>query len=669
MQRDIVIYLVILSSILCASTARSETLWASKIWGFSFEKSPTQYSASQILGPPSVMPDFGETPCAWSPAILSNRTQWITVGFSKAIPVRQVAVAENINPGAIAFISVIDSSGRETKIWQDLSPHPIRKLGRMLNIFTDSAIVSSAVKISLYTEKYYESYQIDAVAISSDKDTVKYEINLAKDIKLASPPENLGPNVNSEYNELAPVITADGKTLYFTREKHPDNIGPMKAQDVWVSHKDDNGIFGKAVNIGPPVNNSGNNFATAVTADGNGLLLGNIYNPDSSLSQGVSISYTNGMDWSWPKMLEIDSLDIIGNRSSYSIASNGKILLISAQRNDSHGGNDVYASFLGKDGVWSKPLNLGPKLNTAADEETPFLAADNVTLFFSSDGYCGYGSNDIFVSRRLDDSWTNWSAPENLGPVINTPGWDAYFTMPASGDDSYFISSNSGYGNEDIFRIKLPESLKPRPVILIRGKVLNSKTGLPLSSNIKYEILPTGTEAGIARSNPVTGEYRLTLPGGFKYGFLAEAPGFISINENLDLTNLGSYGEIVRDLSLVPAEKGETARINNIFFNFAEYDLLPDSFSELNRLADFLEKNPKVFIEIDGHTDNVGSEQNNLVLSLKRAQSVANFLFGKGIDSKRIKVKGFGKQRPVASNSTDEGRRMNRRVEFTIISK
>jgi OOP family OmpA-OmpF porin len=340
---------------------------------------------------------------------------------------------------------------------------------------------------------------------------------------------------------------------------------------------------------------------------------------------------------------------------------------MSIRREDTRGGSDIYVSFLGDDGTWSAPFNLGDDINTAADDISPFLASDGKSLYFSTSGYPGYGSNDMFVSRRLDDTWTKWSEPENLGPSINTKQWDAYYTISAKGDYAYFVSRENSIGAEDIFRVKLPVEVQPETVVLVKGRVLDANTGEPIKSTIRYEILPGGQEAGIAESNLPEGAYSIVLPAGEKYAFFAETEGYYSITEFIDLKDAAEYREIERDIAMKPVKKDEIIRLNNIFFDFGEYELLEDSFSELKRLIRLMNQNPEMKIRINGHTDNIGSRRSNLELSRQRANAVMDYLTGNGISGERIKTKGFGFDKPVADNSTEEGRGKNRRVEFEIV--
>jgi len=203
--------------------------------------------------------------------------------------------------------------------------------------------------------------------------------------------------------------------------------------------------------------------------------------------------------------------------------------------------------------------------------------------------------------------------------------------------------------------------------VLVKGKVLNQKTKTPVQAVINYFDLQNSAISGTAMSNPETGYYQITLPAGRLYGFLASSEKFISVNENVDLKDLDEYQELERDLYLVPIEIGEKVRLNNIFFETGKWDLLPESFAELDKLVRILTDNPNMEIEINGHTDNVGNDESNLMLSQKRAAAVVNYILDKGITSTRLDSAGFGEAQPVATNDTDEGRRLNRRVEFMIV--
>jgi len=416
------------------------------------------------------------------------------------------------------------------------------------------------------------------------------------------------------------------------------------------------------------LNNTTANSLMSVTPDGNTVFLLHTYNEDGSFKAGgLSISNRNGNTWEVPADLLVFDHYNLNEYNEFSMSNDKKIIILAVEREGTYGEKDLYVSFHIDGPNWSVPLNLGPVVNTRRGEISPFIASDNTTLYFSSNGHPGYGNNDIFLTRRLDDTWTNWSKPENLGKPINTDDWDAYYSVAASGEYAYFVSSKSGYGNSDIFRIKLPEMARPNPVVLVKGKVLNQKNNLPLQAIINYFDLQNSAISGTAMSNPETGYYQITLPAGRLYGFLASAENFISVNENVDLKDLGEYKELERDLYLVPIEIGEKVRLNNIFFETGKWDLLPESFAELDKLVKILNDNPGMEIEINGHTDNVGNDESNLVLSQKRAAAVVTYLLGKGVLSERLDSAGFGETQPVAPNETEDGRALNRRVEFMIV--
>ncbi|HZG43400.1 MAG TPA: OmpA family protein, partial [Longimicrobium sp.] len=245
-------------------------------------------------------------------------------------------------------------------------------------------------------------------------------------------------------------------------------------------------------------------------------------------------------------------------------------------------------------------------------------------------------------------------------------GYDAGFVIPAAGDFAYFISTENTHGLADIFRARLPESTRPLPVVLVRGRVLDARTRQPLEAAVVYEGLGNG-QRGIARSNPSTGEYQIVLPAGARFGFRGEAPRYYPENVNVDLAGVTAYAERTQDLLLVPLEVGSTVRLNNIFFDVNRATLRSESALELDRLADYLRANPTVEVEIGGHTDNVGADAANQTLSQARARAVAEYLAGRGIAARRVQSRGYGEAQPSASNDTDEGRQQNRRVEFKVI--
>jgi OOP family OmpA-OmpF porin len=481
---------------------------------------------------------------------------------------------------------------------------------------------------------------------------------------------NLGTKVNSKFNELHPYVTPDGQKLFFVREDDPQNfLAPQHTQDIWYC-KLENGQWSEAKHLTKPFNRSHFNSIFYQSPDGNLRLIRGAYKNGNFLGSGYSICRLTKNGWSDPQQIKVRKLDkyLKSKTSGVCMGSDNKTM-IHYMDPSGRGIHDLYVSFLEKEGVWTEPVSLGPDVNTEYKEIAPFLAADGITLYFSSNRPGGYGDNDIYMTKRLDDTWKKWSKPVNLGPTVNTPNWDAYYTIPASGDYAYVVTTTNSLGGSDIAKIKLIEDIKPNPVVLIRGVVRNAKTKEPLEANISYTTLPNGKEAGIASSNPTTGEYQIILPSGDFYAYKGEANGFFAVSENIDLKDLKEYKEIVQDLYMIPAKTGEVIRLNNIFFETAKSELKPESFPELDGVVDFLSKNSAVEILISGHTDNVGSDDANMTLSENRAKAVVDYILSKGISTNRLSSKGFGESVPIASNDTDEGKAQNRRVEFTILKQ
>ena len=361
------------------------------------------------------------------------------------------------------------------------------------------------------------------------------KINLV-DSPLVNPKENLGSTVNTKYSELMPVIAPDGKTLYFVRNDDPNNVGDKKNHnDIWFSTYDGEN-WSTAKNIGRPLNNSGHNFVIAVTPDNNSLILNGTYTAfGEDGGNGISIS-TRLRDgtWSIPKEIIIEDFYNDDKYQNFTFSPDLQVVVMGIERSDdTYGKSDLYVSFRKSDGTYTAPKNMGNTINTTGEEGTPFIASDGKTLYFYSDGHRGYGSADIFVSKRLDNSWTKWSTPLNLGPNINTSKWDAYFTIDAKGEYAYLVTSSGSIGEEDIFRVKIQEELQPDPVVLICGKVFDNKTKQPLNAQILYDDLNISKQVGVATSNHTTGEYKIILPYGTRYGFFAKKAGYMALSLSL----------------------------------------------------------------------------------------------------------------------------------------
>jgi len=477
--------------------------------------------------------------------------------------------------------------------------------------------------------------------------------------------QRLDKRVNSPFHEGAPVISTDGSILYFFVADHPDNkYGTKGSQDIWYSERTSSGVWSDAVHMEAPLNQNRYNQVMSIINGGNTLLLRGSGNKSS---EGFSITHRNFNGWDNPAPLMIQDYDRMrkGVYSGGLLNQEGDVVLLYFNELKDKKISDLYVSFKQEDGSWSKPKYIDA-LNTVYDEFGPSLDPDGTTLYFASTRPGGQGSSDIYATRRLDDSWLNWSDPVNLGAPVNTSGFDAYYSI----DDKGNVFTTRAYmspdgGSLDILSLIPVE--KPQPQLTIWGFVYDQETSEPLSASVKYEIHQL--TAGETVSAPNDGFYEIKVTGDGKYQILSTAEGYLNETDELEIPEVNVDTLIQKDLYLDRIEIGTTVRLNNIFFDFDETTLRPESVTELNQVGDFLKSNPTVKIEIAGHTDNKGSDQYNVALSDGRAGAVRSYLMENWIAPERVTSKGYGESQPVATNETDEGRQHNRRVEFTILER
>lgn len=475
--------------------------------------------------------------------------------------------------------------------------------------------------------------------------------------------ENLGDVVNSSSSELTPVISADGTILYFVRKNHPENIGDKGSDDIWFT-KLKNGSWTTAENIGTPLNNESHNGVISITTDKNTLFIAHEYKPDGTYyKQGLSSTQLQeDGTWSMPKTVVIQDFYNTNQYYGYCFSSNRQNLIMAIEREDTKGSMDLYISKLQEDGSYSIPKNMGVVINSVRDEFSPFLAADNQSLYFASEGHPGYGSADIFVSRRLDDTWINWSEPENLGSEINTEDFDAYFTIPASGDYAYLVSTQNSLGASDIFRVAVAESARPLPTILVTGKLEDPDSGKPLQGEVVYYETGNPQELGRTNSTPSDGSFTIAVPTGKSYRFVPNVPEKSIPDITVDLTDKDSYEEITIRFD-------ETVSSSNIYFGFDSYQLTKEAQNQLDEVVNKLTTNTNLMVKLIGHADSTGDLQYNLLLSQWRTNSARNYLIQSGINSDKISMDWKGELQPNQSNETLEGRQNNRRIEIEFISK
>lgn len=438
---------------------------------------------------------------------------------------------------------------------------------------------------------------------------------------------NLGASINSSYAELHPMVTHDGQSLYLTRKGHPDNLGDEKRDDAWVAYRQKDGTWGTLQQLPAPINNQHHNQVIAISPDNNTLLLGNTYTAEGKAKgKGVSISHRQeDGSWSVPQDVIIEQFYNYNPIHSIYLAASGNLLLLSLERNDTHGHLDLYVSFRLPNGHFSVPQNLGSTINTSYIDGTPFLAADGKTLYFSSAGHGGYGSTDIFVSKRLDDTWQHWSQPQNLGPVINSPHWEAHYSISAFGDKAYFVSTQGkGHiGAEDVYEIIPPASARPDPILMVKGKTLDAHTKMPIRAHLVYSNMPRQVEAGRALSDHSTGNYQVVLPPEQNYDFLAYAKGYYPTRYPLNVGVITTSATRYLDLYLYPIEVGQTIPLTALHFDETTDALHPDHCQSLDHLVLFLEKYPNMQIQLQGPSPH-------------QTQQLYDYLVYRGSEPKRI---------------------------------
>jgi len=492
--------------------------------------------------------------------------------------------------------------------------------------------------------------------------------------------KSIGSKNNSSVSEYIPVISADEKTLYFTAL---DRTGGIGLEDVWFS-KYENGEWTNPQNF-KEINTTSHESIMSISSDGNRITVFGNY-PGSLGGGDLFESQRTEKGWSYPTAMDA-TLNSPSFESDANFTSDNKHLLFVSDRDGGTGQNwkkgvaqhgsywgntDIYVSTM-VNGKWTTPFNLGSVINTPYAERNPFLHPDGKTLYFASEGHAGLGSLDVYKSTRLrEDSWTEWSEPVNLGKQINSydSDWGYYFTT--SGDRAFFsgVRANSVGGSSDIYEVVLPEKMRAGAVITLSGKVVD-ENGKPLAATLRYEDLTTRMILGEIKTNPNDGSYFMILQPGKNYGYFAFKEGYIHDAKNLDLRKESGKESknYTKDFKLFSTNnqnsKGKTFLINNLFFDTGKWDLRSESYPELDRWIEVLKNSMSGSkFEIAGHTDDVGNDVANKTLSQNRANSVLDYLVSKGISKSNFTAVGYGETKPVSSNSTEDGRQSNRRVEI-----
>lgn len=507
---------------------------------------------------------------------------------------------------------------------------------------------------------------------------------------------NVGKIINSKYADYVPVISADESILVFTSRRE-GSVGGKKDldgeyfEDIYISyHK--NGEWTEPKNIGEPVNTKFHDASVAVSPDGQQIF---IYKDDNKGTGDIYVTTHNKNDNTWTKPKSLGkNINSKYHEASISVTSDGKTAYFSSNRPDGLGELDIYVSHKDEKGEWGKAINLGKEINTPYSDDAPFITADGKTLYFSSKGHKTMGGYDIFRTHLENGKWTT---PENLGYPINTSDDDIYFVLSESGKNGYYSSAKEGgYGDKDIYLISMPQkkvakikmdteitttarftpvtikNIDTRPKLILRGTIRDKVTKETLEANVEIGFLESkdliedtkSSSEGAYKSNKVDWEKKYLISVE-KEGYLFHSESFVTPK------NEGTSQEVVVDVELRKLTVGASINLI-IFYAFDKANLRKESNAELARLLAFMKQYPNVDVEIAGHTDNIGTDQKNIILSKQRAKSVVNFLKKNGIDSKRMVYQGYGFHKPIAPNQNPdgsdnpEGRQLNRRTECVI---
>ncbi len=536
-----------------------------------------------------------------------------------------------------------------------------------------------------FRPKAYDKFLIDQ-KIKGCNMGIEY-VNNPKDVKIT----NLGKIVNSPFHDYAPLITADESTLILTSRRE-GSTGNQKAddndfyEDIYIAKKKGD-TWGLPEKLGENINTPFHDAAIAFAPDGKQVF---IY---YSINNGdIFVSNYDGNDWTKPVALN-GNINSRYRELSASLTADSKKLYFSSDRPGGFGGLDIYVSTLQENGEWGPAENVGPKINTKEDEDAPFIHPVDNMLYFSSRGHTGMGGYDIFRSPNIKD---NWGRPRNLGYPINTARDEIYFVIGASNKIGYYATAkNDGLGGNDIYSIMMDQRdyVKPAskkaaesvieernepeihmridkisksPIITFSGTVLNANTKEPIKAKLVLSDNTKNMVVAIKYSGD-DGNFSLKVPSDGNYGLSVEKDGFLLHSKYFGKRELKSDQEIKSTINLKPADIGSRVILKNIFFNSGKSDINPESISELDRIYELLSRNPKLSVQINGHTDNVGDDGYNKVLSRKRAKSVEKYLISYGIDAHRLTSKGFGEEKPLVSNDDEiGGREINRRTEIEI---
>lgn len=584
--------------------------------------------------------------------------------LSKALTQDPVFVEANKKTGDIFYIYFKDDVKAEkyyTKVVNSQTTNPFM-VGAFMNL---SKIHIEKMNFEAAIDVLQDVVQMDGlgVRIKSEADDLLLKSKFAKtmvenayDFEPRMLPRN---TVNQFQIQSNPVLTADQMEMIYSVK-----LNLRMDENIVISRKDEKGNWTKPISISDNINTDLNEGAATISGDGKTLVFSSCGKKDSKGSCDLYISYRNGEEWSVPENMG-DKVNSGAWESNPSITADGKTIYFSSERAGGQGKKDIWVTNRLSGNLWSAPENLGPKINTKENEATPFIHADKQHLYFASDGYWGMGGYDIFYSIK-DDVF--WSDPINVGYPINTPDNEGAFYVTPDYEKGYYEKYVSDYemSHSEIFEFDIPSVLKSKyKTVYAKGNVFDFDTKKPLSAKIELIDLKSGLVIQSVKSDSINGNYLVVLTEGKEYALHVKSPNYLFYSDNFDFTT-GNFDPLKLDIYLRQLSSKQSITLKNIFFETDKFSLQEKSFLELDKLAEVLKASSSVKVEIGGFTDNVGGIKHNQMLSLNRAQSVYEYLIKSGVSQAQLTYKGYGADNPIGDNKTEEGRKLNRRIELKI---
>ena len=477
-------------------------------------------------------------------------------------------------------------------------------------------------------------------------------------------PVQMSGSINKFGLQYFPYTTADQRFFIYTARA---SSRPDHDENIFITERI-NGEWQVPASISENINTNANEGAATISGDGKTLVFTSCSRPDGLGDCDLYISFRTGNEWSKPKNMGM-AVNSKAWDSQPSLSADGRTLYFTSTRGGGVGKEDIWVTYLNEDGTWTKPSNLGKTINSTGRDMAPSVHMSGSTLYFVSDGHLGMGGLDVFKSNL--DEQNRWSEPQNLGYPLNTHADEGSLFITPDNKTGYYsrqVVTDAGAPSVQLFRFNVPAEWRSREnSTYAQGRVFDAATKKPLSAQVQLYDVQSDSLLQQVNSDKVSGEYTVVLTEGKQYALYVSAPKYLMNSVSFDYTSPKGLSPVALDVYLEPIKTGAAMVLNNLFFDTGKYALEKESKTELNKLIRFMQQNSTLKIEIEGHTDDVGGDKDNQVLSEKRAKSVADYLTGNGISKERIRYKGYGETKPVKPNTSEENRKLNRRIEMRVL--